>query len=258
MTRPSLAGVEDLLAGQAAALLSGADLRGKLRGADPDGQALAALRAAWDELPRDEHLADRGTWRQRRYGRLLATPEAGAGATGAGGRHRLSALPDEAFQQAAELIPLYQGKARRFAPVRPGTLASPALLALVGHDLDLVTRVEGGGPRRAVVGLHLIRVLADGGRGVAPAPEGRHSDGHAWIAMHQIGRHDCTGGTSSVYRPGEDSPFLVTTMQEALDTVVVDDRRVEHEVSPIRAAGRGGRRDILLVDIDFDIDTTED
>jgi hypothetical protein len=103
-----------------------------------------------------------------------------------------------------------------------------------------------------VVGLHLIRVLADSGRGVAPAPEGRHSDGHAWIAMHLIGRHDCTGGTSSVYRPGEDVPFLVTTMQEPLDTVIVDDRRVEHEVSPIRAAGPGGRRDILLVDIDFD------
>jgi hypothetical protein len=251
MTRPSLADVEDLLAGQAAAVLPGAELLGQLRGADQDGQALAALRAAWDDLPRDEHLADRGAWRQRRYGRLLATPEAGAGATGAGGRHRLAALPDEAFQQAAELIPLYQGKARRFAPVRPQTLASPALLALVGHDLDLVARVEGG-PRRAVVGLHLIRVLADGDQGVAPAPEGRHSDGHAWIAMHLMGRHDCTGGTSSVYRPGEDVPFLVTTMQATLDTVVVDDRRVEHEVSPILAAAPGGRRDILLVDIDFD------
>jgi hypothetical protein len=103
-----------------------------------------------------------------------------------------------------------------------------------------------------VVGLHLIRVLADGGQGVAPAPEGRHSDGHAWIAMHLMGRHHCTGGTSSVYRSGEDVPFLVTTMHQTMDTVVVDDRRVEHEVSPILAAGPGGRRDILLVDIDFD------
>lgn len=243
MTRPSLADVEDLLAGQAAAVLPGADLLGQLRGADQDGQALAALRAAWDDLPRDQHLADQGAWRQRRYGRLLGTPD--------GEGHHFAALPDEAFQQAAELIPLYRGRARRFAPVRPETLASPALLALVGHDLDLVSRVEGG-PRRAVVGLHLIRVLADGSQGVSPAPEGRHSDGHAWIAMHLIGRHDCTGGTSSVYRPGEDVPFLVTTMQEPLDTVIVDDRRVEHEVSPIRAAGPGGRRDILLVDIDFD------
>ena len=73
--------------------------------------------------------------------------------------------------------------------------------------------------------------------------------------MHLLGRHDCTGGTSSVYRPGEASPFLVTTMLQELDTVVVDDRRVEHAVSPIRAAtpGRTGRRDILLVDIDYDI-----
>jgi hypothetical protein len=59
MTRPSLADVEDLLAGQAAAMLPGADLLGRLRDADQDGQALAALRAAWDDLPRDKHLADR-------------------------------------------------------------------------------------------------------------------------------------------------------------------------------------------------------
>jgi hypothetical protein len=241
MTRASLADVEDLLAAQAAAVLAGADLRGELRDVDPGGQALAALRAAWEDLPRDEHLADRGAWRRRRYGRLLATPDGG-----------LTSLPDQPFRQAAELIPLYRGQARRFAPVGQPTLANPALLALLRHDLDLVTRVEGG-PRQAVVGLHLIRVLADGGADVAPAPEGRHSDGHAWIAMHLIGRRHCTGGTSSVYRAGEADPFLVTTMLQELDTVVVDDRRVEHEVSPIRAErGHTGTRDVLLVDIDVD------
>ena len=90
MTRPSLADVEDLLAGQAAAVLPGADLLGQLRGADQDGQALAALRAAWDDMPRDQHLADRGAWRQHRYGRLLGTPD--------GEGHNFAALPDEAFQ----------------------------------------------------------------------------------------------------------------------------------------------------------------
>ena len=245
MTRASLAEVEELLAGQAAAAIDGVDVRRQLDGVDPGGRALAGLRAAWDDLPRDEHLADGGAWRLRRYGRFSATPD--------GDGHRLDVLPERPFQQSAELIPLYRGEARRFAPVLAATMANRALLALVGHDLELVARVEGG-RRPAVVGLHLIRVMAAGAGDVAPAPEGRHRDGHAWIAMHLLGRDGCEGGTSRVYRPGEAEPFLVTTMERELDTVVVDDRRVEHEVSRLRAGepGRAGRRDILLVDIDLD------
>ena len=245
MTRASLAELEELLGGQAAAALDGADVRRQLDGVDPGGRLLADLRAAWEDLPRDEHLADGGAWRERRYGRLAATPD--------GEGHRLEVMADQPFKQAAELIPLYKGEARLFAAVTAATVANQALLALVGQDLELVARVEGG-RRPAVVGLHLIRVIATGGSDVAPAPEGRHRDGHAWIAMHLLARDGCTGGTSRVYRPGEAEPFLITTMSAELDTVIVDDRRVEHEVSPIRAAvpGRPGRRDILLVDIDLD------
>ena len=98
----------------------------------------------------------------------------------------------------------------------------------------------------------MVRVIAASDEQVAPAPEGRHRDGHSYIAMHLIGRRNCTGGVSRVYQGRAPQPCLVTTMLEPLDTVVIDDRRVEHEVSPIQSTLGRGERDILLVDIDLE------
>jgi hypothetical protein len=235
-TRPADLAVHDLVE-LGAATLPSIELTSRI-----DPAAWAELAAAWDDLPIDRHLADGGTWRLRRFGRLRATPGTRAG-------YQLKPLPAAPFRQSADLIPLYEGKDRDFDPIEPVTMTSPALWSLLDHDLELIAAVEGA-RRPWLIQLHLIRVTTGPDLDVEPAPEGRHSDGHAYVAMHLIDKRDCTGGVSHVFQPGEAEPFLVTTMQQPLDTVVVDDRRVEHQVSPITTDAGRGHRDILLVDVD--------
>ncbi|MGC4986803.1 2OG-Fe dioxygenase family protein [Streptomyces sp. DT193] len=223
----------EALAGDDFVALPGSELAGWFPPAD-----LARLVATWEDLPRDE-LVTGGVLRERRYGRLMA-------ARGPAGEWSLTPLPHQAFQQTAEHIPLYEGKARMFSPIPEETLTDPAMAALVAVDLAIVSAVV---PRatRFEVGLHQMRVLATPDAPGCPTPEGRHRDGHDFIGMHLIGRVNCAGGESVVHRDG--LPQTRLTLTERLDSLVVSDTRITHEVTPTVADGATGVRDMLLVDI---------
>jgi hypothetical protein len=215
-------------------------LRGHVLRGEVDEPELAAFGAHWDDLSPDTELPDGGSYRYRRYGRLAA----------AAGPHgfELSPLPHAAFQQSAETIPHYRGKARRFDPIPAAVLRDPVLTRLVSVDLAIVAARRPAS--RWLVGLHMVRVVArqlDGGR---PTPEGRHHDGHDFVGMHLIGRRGCVGGDSIIYRPGH--PPVRMTLAEPLDSLVVDDGALTHEVTSIGAADRLGVRDMLLIDLNMD------
>jgi len=203
----------------------------------PAGPTLAALAATWDDLAPDTALVDGGRYRRRRYGRLRARVS--------GGAVRLTRLGHAEFRQ--DTNPLYRGRARRFEPMRAATLAHPALRRLVTFDVTV------GEARRSVgdweVGLHQVRIVARGGDVGRPTPEGRHRDGHLFVGMHLMARHDCDGGVSIV--ESSDGTVSEFTLARPLDTVVVEDAAVTHEVTPIHATpGKAeGVRDMLLVDL---------
>ncbi|MET9853375.1 2OG-Fe dioxygenase family protein [Streptomyces sp. NPDC006450] len=210
---------------------------GELAGWFPPAD-LEAFAASWADLPRDEMVTD-GVHRERRYGRLMAT-------CGPAGEWTFEPLPHLAFQQTAEHIPLYEGKARLFSPIKPEVLTGPVLTALITVDLAVVAAVA---PEvtRFEVGLHQMRVIATPDEPGNPTPEGRHRDGHDFIGMHLMGRVNCAGGESVVYRDGE--PQARMTLTDRLDSLVVSDARITHEVTPTIADGGTGVRDMLLVDI---------
>jgi hypothetical protein len=202
----------------------------------PSARALAVLAATWDDLAPDTALLD-GAYRLRRYGRLRARLD--------GDTVRLTRLSHAAFRQ--DTNPLYRGRARLFEPMRAATLADPALRRLVAFDVAI------GEARHPLgdweVGLHQVRIVARGGDVGRPTPEGRHRDGHLFVGMHMLARRDCDGGVSLVEL--SDGTVVEFTLEHPLDTVVVEDAAVKHEVTPIRAA-RGsteGVRDMLLVDL---------
>lgn len=202
------------------------------------GEGLARFAACWERLRRDE-LVTGGVHRYRQYGRLMAAGDR----TGEWG---LTPLPHAAFQQSAEHVPLYGGKARMFGPIPPETLADPVLAGLVATDLAIVAAARPGASRFEV-GLHMVRVVSAPEVPGHPTPEGRHRDGHDFIGMHLLGRSNCLGGESVVYRP--DRPPARMMLAEPLDSLLVSDTRVTHEVTPTIAAGGPGLRDMLLVDI---------
>jgi hypothetical protein len=197
---------------------------------------------AWNNLGADEYLPGGATYRRRRYGRLLANP-------GSEGRYFINRMPLAAFEQSADLMPLYGGRPRMFEPIEERTFASSVLRSLVNLDLEVIASVEHSQNVWAV-GVHMIRIVVKAGLCQLPAPEGRHADGHRYIAMHLIRRRDCEGGESRVFPARESEPVLETTLTDSLDTLIVDDRRVEHAVTAVRAVERVGTRDMLLVDFD--------
>lgn len=203
--------------------------------------ALVGLDSQWSDLAVDAYLPGGGTFRRRRYGRLLVEPRDDNSI-------RTTALPPAPFTQTSQTIPLYNGRPRRFAPIDAATLTSGPLLALLRLDLDVIAAVES---RPYQVGIHMIRVEADVERAAPPAPEGRHQDGHLFVAMHLIKRDACAGGTSLIFRPADQDPLAEITLTDRFDTLVINDRRVEHDVTPIRATAAHGIRDMLLLDFDL-------
>lgn len=196
---------------------------------------LAGFHRAYDDLPQDDQMTIEIAYRFRRYGRLRVD------LTGPEPVHE--PLPHVAFQQ--DSIPLWKGRRRMFAPIEPATLLDPFLLALVDFDVRLAQAVS---PVRSwTVGLHLIRIVARDGSAGMPTPEGRHRDGHLFVGMHMLARVDCVGGRSTVH-PESGGPVGLT-MTEPLDSIIVADGRVTHEVSPIESTGPDGHRDTLLVDL---------
>jgi hypothetical protein len=201
---------------------------------DPD---LRTLHAEWDELPLDEAMPAGATFRHRRFGRLGVEID-GRGAS-------LSPLQHTTFKQDATINPMHMGRERHFAPLSQQTLRLPVLHALIATDAGIAAAAAG--IRSWIVNLHFVRIIARGDEAGLPTPEGRHRDGHLYVAMHLLGRSGCTGGESRVYRGDEQVAKL--TMTDVLDSLMVDDNRVSHEVTPIVPDGGRGVRDMLLVDL---------
>lgn len=203
----------------------------------------AALGAWWEDLEPDGALPDGGAYRRRRYGRMRAEL--------VDDRYVFRPLPHASFRQSAEHIPHYGGRSRRFAPIDPRTLSDPVLIRLVA--LDVAIAVACSKATRWTVGLHLVRVIAQAGAPGRPTPEGRHRDGHDYVGMHLIDRRGCAGGESVIYRDGRPPVRLV--LAEPLDSLIIDDGALTHEVTATTAAGRpgpAGVRDTLLVDLNVD------
>lgn len=197
---------------------------------------LEALRGAWEDMPVDDQIAPGATYRERRYGRLRAEVS--------GDEVAFDVLPHTTFRQ--DVIPMWTGKSRRFAPIDDRVLTSAGLRALIGFDARLATALTGH--RTWEIGIHLVRIVARAGAAGRPTPEGRHRDGHEFVGMHLLRRDGVTGGLSTVYSEDGGEPVR-TTLLAPLDSMFVDDSRVTHEVSPTSPVGDRGVRDMLLVDV---------
>ena len=166
-----------------------------------------------------------------------------AGVAAVIGIYVITALEHTAFRQ--DTNPLYRGRSRLFEPIQ--VLDDPVLRHLVEYDVRVAESLRPIGDWE--VGLHQVRIVARGGDAGLPTPEGRHRDGHLFVGMHMLARRDCIGGESIVELA--DGTVERFTLEQPLDSVIVEDAAVWHEVTPIRAApgAAEGIRDMLLVDL---------
>jgi hypothetical protein len=197
----------------------------------------------WEDLPVDAYVtSEHRTSRYRRLGRVLAR--------GGTDDSVVEVVPGASFFQSHTVNSVYGGVSRVFAPVTPEFYESAQVRDIIARDLGMIREIEGGEPHWLIT-FHLIRIIAAGDTTSAPAPEGRHQDGHDYVVMHLVSRQDCDGGQSRLFRSDEDEPVLVHTLTNRMETLVLDDRTMQHEVSPILPdGGPSAIRDMLIIDFD--------
>jgi hypothetical protein len=196
----------------------------------------------WDHLELDYFLKQGARFRLRRYGRYYWSPACDA----------LAPLPQEAYFQPEEENPYAGGIAREFAPLLPETLHNPFLLALVRSTFACLPVASDRQNATWEVRVHQIRVVASVKVPGLPAPEGIHQDGTDFLTLHLVRRRNIAGGESTIYDL-ERRPIQHYVLREPLDSMILEDPRIMHGVTPVHPAdGRTlGTRDLLGLDFLF-------
>ncbi|HEU0199826.1 MAG TPA: 2OG-Fe dioxygenase family protein [Burkholderiaceae bacterium] len=196
------------------------------------------LRASFFDLPVDTYLADGGSYRRRRFGRFSYDTTTG----------NLVSLADKPFFQAPHFNRMNGGIQRRFAPLSAAIRQNRALRQLVRFHANAL-RLACPDIAQWKVYVHQIRITASADHRGKPAPEGVHQDGHYFVAQVLIARENVTGAESRILSSDKDL-IARTTLTQPLDTLLVNDRAVFHEVTEIeaQAGDKSAYRDMLLID----------
>jgi hypothetical protein len=201
-----------------------------------DASAWTRFAAHWEDLVADPYAAQLGSRRLRRYGHFRFTPADGLA----------EPMPHDAFVQPEDSNPLYIDTDRHFEPLTDAFTKDGLLeriLRLLGR---LATALDDASEWSAKV--TPFRVIASTDHAGQPSPEGMHRDGVTLVTSLMIGRHNATGGESSV-TDMEGRRLLATTLDEPGTLLLGDDRRTLHGVTPVRPAdpSRPAQRDVLVV-----------
>jgi hypothetical protein len=195
-----------------------------------------AFLESWNRLEQDRYMADGGKYRKRRHA-VYAIQSPGEAA-------RL--MPHQPHYQTVDYNPLNGGVARYFAPSLDDLHHSLTLAALLEFGNRVFSQISGN--HQWHIELHQFRIEArDGGEG-KPTPEGVHRDGVDFVIVVMIKRVNIDSGATTIF--DNDHRLLGEFMLlDTFDTVLVNDRRVYHGVTPITQLdpAQEAFRDVLVI-----------
>lgn len=217
-------------------LLPAAGMRPRLAEAGVDDADWQRFAGSWQRMPVDRYMADGGRYRRRRH--AVFRVEANGAAT---------RLPRQPHYQSRDYNPLNGGIQRWFSPVEPAVAdgaVSTALLQLCAHSFGALAP-DGGAWH---VEMHQFRIEAARELAGQPTPEGVHRDGVDYVLVMLIGRNNVTSGSTYIQGP-EGTPLGSFTLTDAGDSVLLDDHRVLHGVTPVVPIddSRPAWRDALVI-----------
>ena len=207
---------------------------------DISKEELGSLAKYWNDLPTDDYLHDEGRYRKRKIGHVHIDIE----------NNQFSVSDNQMFYQSKSINSANGGVKRFFDTVPNSFYHEPAFQKLLLGNLRVISDV---GLRRVNVSFHLFRVISRPDEVGQATPEGIHRDGHLYVGQHLIRRENVSGGISGIYTPEKESLFN-TTLTAPLDSIVVNDEKVMHDVSEVYCADNRctGYRDMLVIDYNRD------
>ncbi len=197
----------------------------------------------WNNLELDKFMTDGGTYRQRRFGRYKFDLM----------KQELMLIEGENdFYQSKQLNHLNGGIIREFAPVDSEFAKSETLNLIVKYCLSILP-INISEYKSLSINTHLFRVICTGSGLSLPTPEGIHRDGHSFVSQHLISKNNIHGGISGIY-DNNNSPILHRQLYNSMDTIIIDDTKVKHDVSPVLSMNNynEGYRDMLIIDYNFE------
>lgn len=202
--------------------------------------AWPAFAASWDDLGLDKYMADGGRYRRRRHASFQVTPE------------RIALNPRRAHYQGRDHNRLNGGVHRWFDSVAPDVTSSDLTSEVLGICRSVFQRLEGDATsQKRLVEMHQFRIEPSAFGGAKPTPEGMHRDGVKLVCILLIGRVNVDQGVTTI---ADRNGFRLGsfTLQHAFDTLLIDDRRVMHGVTPISRVDpmHPGHRDVLVLTFD--------
>lgn len=225
--------VSALLRAQGFVLVDSASVRAWL---GPAATQDAALRASWARLPPDLYLKDQGRYRYRRHASARVEPDT----------EQVHLAPHRPHWQPTTYNALHGGIRRWFEPIEPAVWQHAALQRL----LVVLGRVFSQAEQPHVVPqwfveAHQFRI--DARREVGkPTPEGAHRDGVDFVAVVLMERQGVAGGETAV-RSASGALLMQTTLEHSWTALLMDDRRVNHETTPIVGTAEVAHRDTLVL-----------
>ncbi len=192
---------------------------------------LDALKASWNDLPPDAYLRDGGRYRRRRHASYVVSGD------------EVEQAPHRAHWQPLEYNALHGGLERWFEPIEAVVAGAPVWQRLLTRFAGLCSTLRG--PQPWYLEAHQFRIDTTDGIG-RPTPEGAHRDGVDFVAVVLVDRHGIKGGETRVFEA--DGPGgLRFTLVEPWTTLILDDRRVIHESTPIQPVADDAHRDTLVL-----------
>jgi len=191
---------------------------------------------SWNDLELDQHMADGGRYRRRRHAIFSA------GTDGAIERQR-----HQPHFQGLDYNPLNGGIARWFAPIVPAIGDASSLQTILEFSRALFSRLARDVGRWKIE-VHQFRIEAQPGSEGLPTPEGMHRDGVDFVLVLLVNRANIASGTTSIHGP-DGRELGRFTLTSPLDAALVDDSRVAHGVTPVKAIdpAQPAYRDVLVV-----------
>ena len=203
------------------------------------------MRSAWDRLVSDRYLSDGGSYRERRMGKYHFFPS----------RDRLEKQDVEGiYYQATSINATNGGVKRKSGPLEPAFANNPLLHSLIRLYYTLLPVPDEWHEQSWLIYVHPFRILADSNMVGYPTPEGIHRDGHLFTVQIFVCKENVVedSAESQIWSQDERSLLFAKTFQYPLDTLVINDERVKHYVTPLFASGSGrGKRDIFTINFNL-------